>query len=265
MSPHMWQHGGMSGTEAAHAAVSVGGVSPANLRYLEAAYYLAGEGEMIRRSRLASWLGISAPAVTQGVGRLVRDGLLTEGPNQALELTSQGAKVAADIVRRHRIIEVWAVTVLGLDWVSADDEAQRVAPVISEVALDALFERLGRPARCPHGNHIPGAAAQAPSARRLAELAAGASGVVERISELAEHDAHEVLDIAYRARLVPGRTVTVIDIERDGAMILDVAGTEARVWPRVASAVWVAEPVPLAGAEPVPLAGSEPVPLSPSR
>ncbi|MGH9072268.1 MAG: metal-dependent transcriptional regulator, partial [Acidimicrobiales bacterium] len=100
-------------------------VSPANLRYLEAAYYLAGEGEVVRRARLASWLGISAPAVTQGVSRLVRDGLMCQGPNQELELTGEGLRVAADLVRRHRIIEAWAVFTLGLDWVSADDEAQR--------------------------------------------------------------------------------------------------------------------------------------------
>ncbi len=221
-----------------------GGVSPANLRYLEAAYYLAGEGEVIRRARLASWLGISAPAVTQGVGRLIRDGLLRDGPNQALELTAEGKRVATDMVRRHRIIEVWAVVTLGLDWVSADDEAQRVAPVISELALAALYERIGRPSCCPHGNPIPGIPGEsaAPQAlQRLVDLAPGAGGVVERISELAEHDAHEVLDIAYRARLVPGTVVTVVDVERDGAMVLDVGGSEVRVWPRVASAVWMAE------------------------
>ncbi|MGH9127778.1 MAG: metal-dependent transcriptional regulator [Acidimicrobiales bacterium] len=225
----------------AHPAVT-GSVSPANLRYLEAAYYLAGEGEVIRRARLASWLGISAPAVTQGVARLVRDGLLEDGPNQELELTPEGERVARDVVRRHRIIEVWAVMTLGLDWVSADDEAQRVAPVISEEALERLHEQLGRPSCCPHGNHIPGEPAPQRSSRRLVDLAPGAAGVVERISELAEHDAHEVLDIAYNARLLPGMRVTVMAVERDGAMVLDVDGSEARIWPRVASAVWVAEP-----------------------
>lgn len=215
-------------------------MSPANLRYLEAAYYLAGEGEVVRRSRLASWLEISAPAVSQGVARLVRDGLLTEGPNQALELTDEGRRVATDVVRRHRIIEAWAVMTLGLDWVSADDEAQRVAPVISDLALERLFEQIGRPSSCPHGNHIPGEPAPRRSSRRLVDLVPGTEAVVERISELAEHDAHEVLDIAYRARLVPGKLVRVLDVERDGAMVLDVAGSEARIWPRVASVVWVA-------------------------
>lgn len=216
-----------------------GSVSPANLRYLEAAYYLAAEGEVIRRARLASWLGISAPAVTQGVARLVRDGLLSDGPHQVLELTQEGERVATDVVRRHRIIEAWAVLSLGLDWVSADDEAQRLAPVISDLALDRLFERIGRPACCPHGNHIPGEPATPRSTRRLVDLVPDDTAVVERISELAEHDAHEVLDIAYRAGLIPGRRVAVVRVEPDGAMVLDVAGAEVRVWPRVASAVWV--------------------------
>lgn len=228
----------MSDTQAGPA----GSVSPANLRYLEAAYYLAAEGEAIRRARLASWLGISAPTVTQGVARLVRDGLLVEGPHQALELTEEGERAATEVVRRHRIIEAWAVTSLGLDWVSADDEAQRLAPVISDLALERLFERIGRPACCPHGNLIPGGAVLARSCRRLVDLVPGEAVVVERISELAEHDAHEVLDIAYRARLVPGKPVAVVGVEPDGTMVLQVAGSEARVGSRVASAVWVSEP-----------------------
>lgn len=214
-------------------------VTPANLRYLEAAYYLRAEGLPIRRARLADWLGISPPSVGEGVARLTRDGLLREGEGQLLELTEAGIAAATDLVRRHRIVEAWAVFTLGLDWVTADDEAQRLAPVVSDVVLDRLHAAAGRPACCPHGNVIPGEDHPVRETERLSELATGVPAIVDRISELAEHDAHEVLDVAYQATLFPGAVVSITSRRPDGALEVDVAGHTARIWPRVAAAVWV--------------------------
>jgi DtxR family Mn-dependent transcriptional regulator len=219
-------------------------VSAATLRYLEAAYYLAGEGLPIRRARLAQWLGISAPSVTEAVGRLIDEGLLEAGPGRQLQLTPKGHEMAALVVRRHRIVEAWAVLSLGLDWVAADEEAQRLAPVVSDRILDRLHETIGRPSCCPHGNPVPGepVPASARSTRRLVDLGPGEQAEVVRISELAEHDAHDVLDEAYRARLIPTTPITVVSVDRDGTMVLEVRGRQHRVRGRVASAVWVTDP-----------------------
>jgi DtxR family Mn-dependent transcriptional regulator len=179
--------------------------------------------------------------VTEAVARLRRDALLVEGPHQTLRLTERGHRVAADVVRRHRIVEAWAVLSLGLDWVTADEEAQRLAPVVSDAVLARMHEVIGRPACCPHGNQIPGEPAAELVARRLVDLAPGTEGWVARISELAEHDAHEILDLAERAGLVPTTPVTVAAVAPDGAMTLEVRGRSERVWPRVGSAVWVTE------------------------
>ncbi|MGH9065562.1 MAG: metal-dependent transcriptional regulator [Acidimicrobiales bacterium] len=214
-------------------------VSGAGRRYLEAAYYLAGEGVPIRRARLAEWLGVAAPSVTEAVSRLHHDGLLELGPGRLLQLSEEGRRVAAEVVRRHRIIEAWAVLSLKLDWVAADEEAQLLAPVVSDRVLDRLHEVIGRPACCPHGNRIPGEDAPPEHSRRLSELVEGESARVVRISELAEHDAHDILDAAYRARLTPTTPVRVGAVAADGAMTLEVAGGEVQIWPRVASAVWV--------------------------
>ncbi|MGH9068400.1 MAG: metal-dependent transcriptional regulator [Acidimicrobiales bacterium] len=216
-------------------------VSGAGLRYLEAAYYLAGEGVPIRRARLAEWLGVAAPSVTEAVTRLHHDGLLELGAGRLLQLSEEGRRVAAEVVRRHRIIEAWAVMSLHLDWVAADEEAQLLAPVISDRLLERLHEVIGRPPCCPHGNRIPGEDAPEERSRRLSELAEGESARVVRISELAEHDAHDVLDAAYRARLIPTTPVRVQAVAADGAMTLEVAAGQVQIWPRVASAVWVTE------------------------
>lgn len=211
----------------------------AALRYLEATYYLEGEGVPIRRARLAEWLGVAAPSVTEAVSRLRDDGLLELDPSGLLHLTEEGRVAAAEVVRRHRIIEAWAVISLELDWVAADEEAQRLAPVVSDRVLARIHQSIGRPSRCPHGNRIPGEVATDGPSRRLLDLADGEAAHVVRISELAEHDAHDVLDAAYRAHLVPGTYVRVSSTAPDGAMTLAVGALEARIWPRVASAVWV--------------------------
>jgi DtxR family Mn-dependent transcriptional regulator len=213
-------------------------VSPAVARYLEAAFYIRGEGEPVRRARLAEWLGVSAPSVTQVVNRLIRDGLVAEGPGHSVELTDAGEHIAADIVRRHRIVEFWLVRTLGLDWVAADAEAQTLAHGISDLVLRRLHEAIGRPTACPHGNPIPGEHHPARPARRLAELAAGATGQVSRISEVTEHDAPAVLTTLYAAGLTPGTAVTVRTADRRGVEV-EARGRTTTLPLGTAAAVWV--------------------------
>src|SRR5437763_10304 len=77
---------------------------------------------------------------------------------------------AAAIVRRHRVAERWLTDVLGLDWIDADEEAARLEHSISEAVEQRLWESLGKPETCPHGNPIPGHADLRGDERRLAEL-----------------------------------------------------------------------------------------------
>src|SRR6266508_3823829 len=101
-------------------------------RYLEAIYYMWSEGEPLRSARLAEWLGVSRPTVTIALRRMTRDGMVRLNGRKEIELTAQGAKAAAAIVRRHRIIERWLTDTLGLDWVAADEEAARLEHAVSD-------------------------------------------------------------------------------------------------------------------------------------
>src|SRR5438270_5326946 len=117
---------------------------------------MRAEGETVTNARLADWLGVSRPTVTAGLRRMARDGLLQPGPAREVRLTEDGEARAAAIVRRHRIMERWLTDALGLDWVVADEEAARLEHAISDLVEQRLYEALGRPASCPHGNPIPG-------------------------------------------------------------------------------------------------------------
>src|SRR4029077_13852988 len=142
--------------------------------YLEAIYYIWNEGEAVRSARLADWLGVSRPTVTVALRRMSRDGMVRLNARKEIELTARGRRMAEAIVRRHRIMERWLTDGLGLDWVTADEEAARLEHAVSDVVEKRLYEVLGRPATCPHGNPIPGYSEAAPNELRLTNVRAGA-------------------------------------------------------------------------------------------
>jgi DtxR family transcriptional regulator, Mn-dependent transcriptional regulator len=179
-------------------------------RYLETIYYIDHEDETVRPGRLAEWLGVSAPTVTTAIARMTRDGWVAVAADRSVRLTDAGRRVAAEVVRRHRIVERYLTDVLGLDWATADTEAAGLAHGVSDIVLDRLDAQLGHPNTCPHGNVIPGRIA--PKGRRLvrlSEVSPGANVRVARISEVAEHEAPQLLSALGNAGVVPGTSGTV--------------------------------------------------------
>src|SRR5258708_5561259 len=146
--------------------------------YLEAIYYIWAEKEPIRSSRLADWRGVSRQTVGVAVERMSGDGLVRMNRRKEIELTARGMRTAESIVRRHRIMERWLTDGLGLDWVTADEEAARLEHAVSDVVEERLYEVLGRPATCPHGNPISGASEASPNEIQLTEVPAGARASV---------------------------------------------------------------------------------------
>ena len=217
--------------------------SEAAERYLEAIYYIDHEGQVPRPGRLAEWLGVSAPTVTVSLQRLSRAGLVRIADDRSVDLTDAGAVAAATIVRRHRIVERWLTDVLGLDWAAADLEAQTLAHGMSATVLDRLDQQLGRPSTCPHGNVIPGRTPPAGrSLMRLVDLADGESARVARISEVAEHEAPQLLRILDQRGIVPGIEIRVVARASAGWTLRAGANDEMTVDPGTARAVWVEVP-----------------------
>lgn len=188
-------------------------------RYLEAVYYMWAEGEPLRSARLADWLGVSRPTVTVALRRMTRDGLVRLTGRKEIELTDQGRVVAESIVRRHRIMERWLTDGLGFDWVTADEEAARLEHAVSEVVEQRLFEKLGRPRTCPHGNPIPGHSEAAPNEVRLSTLAAGTRATVTRVSEVAEREAPLLLGYLHERNLTPGRAIEILEVDAVGRTV----------------------------------------------
>jgi len=208
--------------------------------YLEALWYMEEEGVTARPGMLAEWLGVRAPTATETIKRLERDGLVTSSTSpHRIDLTDSGRELAHQVVRRHRIIERWLSEQLGLDWVSADQEAQALVPALSDTVIDRLFDHIGHPHTCPHGNPIPGTGTRPENLIPLPQLKVGEAGIISRISELAEHDAADVLSFLESSQLIPGTTVMRLASKDPDVIEVDIKGKRTPIGLRSASAVHV--------------------------
>ena len=208
-------------------------------RYLEAIYYMWAENEPLRSARLADWLGVSRPTVAVGLRRMTRDGLARMNGRKEIELTEAGMSAAESIVRRHRIVERWLTDALGFDWVTADAEAARLEHAVSDVVERRLYEALGRPATCPHGNPIPGYSESSPREMRVSALAAGARASITRVSEVAEREAPLLLAYLLQRDLTPGREIAVSETDEVGrTLTVRVAERDVTLSHDTASKIW---------------------------
>ncbi|MEM8836404.1 MAG: metal-dependent transcriptional regulator [Planctomycetota bacterium] len=108
-------------------------------------------------ARIAATLGVTKGSVTSMVRKLREARLVDAQRYGGIKLTKKGQTLALDVIRRHRIIEVFLVEVLGFDWSEVHEEAERLEHAMSAKLLDRLDEHLGRPAIDPHGEPIPDA------------------------------------------------------------------------------------------------------------
>ncbi|HUF59108.1 MAG TPA: metal-dependent transcriptional regulator [Actinomycetota bacterium] len=214
--------------------------------YVETIFYIRYEEGRVRPGRLAEWMGVSASTVTVTLQRLARDDWLTIGSNRSVTLTPEGEALAVAIVRVHRLLERWLTDVLGLDWAAADQEAQLLATGMSERVADRLDELLGHPTTCPHGNVIPGREPPYGELVPLADLEPGVPAMVRRVSEVAEHDAPDLLRELDAYGLVTGARITVTDADESVQAVPVEVGNKTRpIGTEVARLIWV-EPEPSA-------------------
>ena len=104
---------------------------------------------------IASQLKVAPGTATAMMKTLSESGLITYEPYRGVRLTQAGSKLAAHVLRRHRVIELFLVEVMGLNWSDVHSEAELLEHAVSELVLDRMDEMLGRPSVDPHGDPIP--------------------------------------------------------------------------------------------------------------
>ncbi|MCK9495686.1 MAG: metal-dependent transcriptional regulator [Dehalococcoidia bacterium] len=216
--------------------------SEAVSRYLEAIYYIDAEGDSVRASRLADWLGVSQATVAAALRRMTENELINISAQKEISLTSGGREIAAEIVRRHRIAERWLTDVLGFDWLTADEEASRLEHALSGQVADRLHEMIGRPRTCPHGNPIPGSEPVPGSERPLVGLKSGEKSRVRRISEVAEHEVPDLLRFLGNHGFRLGVEVEAVELSRGaGTFTVRVGDVDVAMSVDVARKIWIDE------------------------
>jgi DtxR family Mn-dependent transcriptional regulator len=210
--------------------------------YLKAIYNLQSGGRPVATSALADQLGFAAPSVTNMVGKLADAGLLRHTPYRGVELTPAGAAVALEVIRHHRLWELFLHRALGLPLDQVHEEAERLEHELSESLEEHMSRLLGDPTVDPHGDPIPGRDGQVAATfwPTLADLPIGRTAIVRRVPD---SDA-DLLRYLQSLGLVPGAAVEVDGREPfDGPVSLRVGGVARVVGTGLAGRVFV-EPTP---------------------
>jgi DtxR family Mn-dependent transcriptional regulator len=196
--------------------------------YLKALYLLHGDQRPVPTRELAQRLGISSPSVSEMVARLTAQGLVEHDRYHGQQLTREGRKVALELVRHHRLLEMFLVQVLGYSWDEVHDEAERLEHVMSERMEKRIFELLGRPELDPHGHAIPSVSGKVRSLseRPLSECKAGEKVVVQGVSD---EDAGRLRELERRG-LLPGTKIEVMAVsEFEGPIDVRIKGKRVSV------------------------------------
>ena len=179
--------------------------------YLKAIYMAQSDKSdgkrLVPMGRLAHLLGVVPGTATTMVKALAESGLVMYEPYAGVRLTAAGQKLAALVLRRHRLMELFLVQVLGMSWDEVHDEAERLEHAASDRVIDRIDAMLGRPAADPHGDPIPDpeGTVAAQEYHTLLTCPVGAPVVMMRVTD---QDA-EFLRFLESSDLKPGQTVRV--------------------------------------------------------
>jgi DtxR family Mn-dependent transcriptional regulator len=215
--------------------------------YLETIYFLAfpiGEyrpvasGSQTIAARVAEMLGVSRASAGEMLKRLEAEGLVERGEHKEAILTAAGTERARKVVRKHRIIERLLTDFMGYTAAEAHVHADELGGTFTDDMVERIEERLGHPARCPHGWPVDPDFEQQEN-RELEPLSALEPGARATIVRLAEHDG-DLLHWFYDEGLVPGTSVELRAAEpAAGQFRLAVDGGEKSIGEKAAAGLFV--------------------------
>lgn len=213
-------------------------VSPTMRRYAAEIYRLQQDFPEVKLSDLSEHVDASAQAVSRMVRRLKKGGYLVHEPYRGVRLTPEGEVIAMPALRRHRLIEVFLVKVMGYDWAKAHELSDVFELGVNQQLEDRIDELTGHPTRCPHGEPIPSKDGVMPRVkdRCLLELE---TGVREVISRVRTHD-HDKLRYIAELGLVPGERIELLNrAPFRGPLRIKLNGHEQVIGFEIASTLWI--------------------------
>jgi DtxR family Mn-dependent transcriptional regulator len=194
--------------------------------------------EPVSTKMLASRMCVSPSTVSEAVRKLADQGLVDHARYGSITLTEAGRRAAIGMVRRHRLIETWLVEEMGYGWDEVHDEAEVLEHAVSDLLVERIDAKLGRPSRDPHGDPIPtiDGTIPAPPAIPLSDFVAGQKGHVTRISD-SDPDMLRYFD---SIGITLDLSITMVE-RRDfaGTVAVQVADTVLDLGHVAAEAIWM--------------------------
>ncbi|MBI1876748.1 MAG: metal-dependent transcriptional regulator [Chloroflexi bacterium] len=207
--------------------------------YLKAIYKLQERDDQVPTSALAELLGVAPASVTNMCKKLAELHLVNYEPYQGVKFTPAGKKLALEIVRHHRLIELYLAEALNMPWDQVHEEAEKLEHVISEDLEERMAAALGDPLFDPHGAPIPsrtGTIDQPPSGR-LVDMRAGDRLIVVEVDD----DDPALLRYLGDLGLYPGTEIRLLSCAPfDGPLTLSIGENQHNLGYRAAKSVLVA-------------------------
>lgn len=206
--------------------------------YLKAIYRLEERGHAVTTQKLAQELAISGASVTNMLKRLADLKLVDYSKYKGVVLTEPGQKIALEIIRHHRLLELYLSESLGMPWHEVHAEAERLEHHLSDELEARMDSALGYPTHDPHGDPIPSPdlTIQDVPGVNLTAMIHGQEGVVTRVSDRNP----EQLEYLGSIGLFPGATVRLEEqMPFDGPFRITVAGRESVIGPPLARLILV--------------------------
>src|SRR3954447_21177285 len=200
--------------------------------YLQIIYWLQEAGLPITGANIARAMQVSAPTVHEMVSRLESDGYVTRNDDKSLVFTDSGHDHAAQIVRRHRLIERFLTDIFDIPWDQVHEEAERLEHWMSPMVEERMRKPIGNAKTCPHGHPI--FEGQREVGVPLADVEEGAKVRVLRFENEAEDLLHYLMD----SGLHPGLEGTVGNTDGD-EVVVESDGGQLAVTRSVAETVSV--------------------------
>ncbi|MBP1775912.1 MAG: iron (metal) dependent repressor, DtxR family [candidate division NC10 bacterium] len=177
--------------------------------YLKAIFEVQRDHGKVATTVLAERMGVAPASATGMMKKLAALKLVRHNPYQGVVLTRAGEKVALEVLRHHRLLELYLAEALGYTWDQVHEEACRLEHVISEAFEDKIFEALGRPTRDPHGEPIPTKDGKMPSTDHepLSDLQPGAAGTISQVRK----SNPEMLRYLGARGLIPEAAIEVVE------------------------------------------------------
>ncbi len=199
--------------------------------YLKAIYQAEisknNHGELVPMGQLSSALGVVPGTATTMVKALAETGLVRYEPYAGVQLTEAGQRLAALVLRRHRLIELFLVKVLDMSWAEVHEEAERLEHAASDRLIDRIDAMLGRPSVDPHGDPIPDADGSIVTPRYQSLLTCPLDTLLV-LSRVTNQDA-DFLRFLESNELTPGQSIRVEnrDNAADHVLVRRVGSQEA--------------------------------------